>query len=157
MEILIIVIASLFLIAGLIGAFVPVVPGTPLSYIGILVFHFGMGGIFSWLFLISWGIVVVITTTLDAYLPAEGARRSGASRLGIYGALIGALLGLFFFPPAGIVIGPLIGAFAGEMVAGKRSGSALKSVMGSFAGYLVATGLKVGVAIILAYQFLTHL
>ncbi|TVQ65274.1 MAG: DUF456 domain-containing protein [Balneolaceae bacterium] len=157
MEILIIVIASLFLIAGLIGAFIPVVPGTPLSYIGILVFHFGMGGVFSWLFLISWGIVVVITTTMDAYLPAEGARRSGGSKLGIYGALLGALLGLFFFPPAGIVIGPVIGAFAGELVAGKQSGSALKAAMGSFVGYLVATGLKVGVAIILAYQFLTHL
>lgn len=157
MEILIIVIASLFLIAGLIGAFVPVVPGTPLSYIGILIFHFGMGGVFSWLFLISWGVVVVITTTMDAYLPAEGARRSGGTRLGIYGALIGALVGLFFFPPAGIVIGPVIGAFIGEMVAGKRSGSALKAAMGSFVGYLVATGLKVGVAIILAYQFLTHL
>lgn len=157
METLFIIIAALFIIAGILGAFLPVVPGTPLSYIGILILHFTKGDLFGWIFLLSWGIVVAITITLDTLIPAEGARRMGGSKLGIYGALIGAVMGLFFFPPAGIIIGPIIGAFVGEVMAGKQSGSALRAAMGSFVGYLVATGLKVGVAIILAYYFFINI
>lgn len=157
METLFIVIAGMFIIAGILGAFIPVVPGTPLSYLGLLILHFAKGDIFGWMFILSWGIVVVITVTLDSFIPAEGARRMGGSKLGIYGALIGAVIGLFFFPPAGIIFGPVVGAFIGEMMAGKRSGSALRAAMGSFVGYLVATGLKVGVAVILAYYFVINI
>ncbi len=157
METLFIVIGALFIIAGIIGAFIPLLPGPPLSYIGILILHFIKGGLFSWLFLISWGIVVVIVVTLDSFMPAEGSRRMGGSKFGIYGALIGALIGLFFFPPAGIIVGPIVGAFIGEFIAGKESGSALRAAMGSFVGFLVAVALKVGVAVILAYHFFIHL
>lgn len=157
METFLIIVAAIFIIAGIIGAFIPFIPGTPLSYIGILILHFTYDGHFSWLFLISWGIVVAITVTLDSFLPAEGARRSGGSKTGIYGALLGGLLGLFFFPPAGILFGPIIGAFIGEMVAGKKTNSALRSALGSFVGYLVATGLKIGVAIMLAYYFFINI
>jgi uncharacterized protein len=157
METLFIVIAALFIIAGIMGAFIPIVPGPPLSYIGILILHFIKGGLFSWLFLISWGVVVVITVTLDSFIPAEGSRRMGGSKLGIYGALLGGVFGLFFFPPAGIIVGPIIGAFIGEFLAGKNSESALRAAMGSFVGFLVATGLKVGVAVILAYYFFYNL
>ncbi len=157
METLFIVIAALFIIAGIMGAFIPIVPGPPLSYIGILILHFIKDGLFSWLFLISWGVVVVITVTLDSFIPAEGSRRMGGSKLGIYGALLGGVFGLFFFPPAGIIVGPIIGAFIGEFLAGKNSESALRAAMGSFVGFLVATGLKVGVAVILAYYFFYNL
>lgn len=157
METFLIIIAALFMIAGIIGAFIPIVPGTPLSYIGILILHFTYDGHFSWLFLISWGVVVAITITLDSLLPAEGARRTGGSRTGIYGALLGGVLGLFFFPPAGILFGPIVGAFIGEIIAGKKTDSALRAALGSFVGYLVATGLKVGVAIILAYYFFLNI
>jgi len=157
METLFIVIAALFIIAGIMGAFIPIVPGPPLSYIGILILHFIKDGLFSWLFLISWGVVVVITVTLDSFIPAEGSRRMGGSKMGIYGALLGGVFGLFFFPPAGIIVGPIIGAFIGEFLAGKNSESALRAAMGSFVGFLVATGLKVGVAVILAYYFFYNL
>ncbi len=157
MEKLFIVIAALFIIAGIAGAFIPVVPGTPLSYIGILILHFIKGGLFSWFFLLSWGVVVAITVTLDSFLPAEGARRAGGSRLGIYGALLGAVVGLIFFAPAGLIFGPIIGAFVGEFVAGKKSGSALRAAMGTFVGYLLATGLKAGVAMILAFYFFSNI
>lgn len=157
MEIILVILAALFIIAGILGAFVPVVPGPPLSYLGLLILHFAKGGIFGWMFLVSWGVVVVITITLDSFIPAEGARRMGGSKMGIYGALIGAVLGLFFFPPAGIIFGPIVGAFIGEIMTGNKSGSALKAAMGSFVGYLVATGMKVGVAIILAYYFFINM
>ncbi len=157
METLFIVIAALFIVAGIAGAFIPIVPGTPLSYMGILILHFTKGDLFGWLFLISWGVVVAITVTLDSFLPAEGARRAGGSRLGIYGALIGAVAGLIFFAPAGILFGPIIGAFIGEFMAGKKTDSALRAAMGTFVGYLLATGLKAGVSIILAFYFFSNI
>jgi len=157
METILIIIAALFMVAGIIGAFLPILPGTPLSYIGILILHFRYDSHFSWLFLIMWGLAVAITTTLDSFLPAEGARRTGGSKTGIYGAFLGGVLGLFFFPPAGILIGPVIGAFVGELIAGKKTDSALRSALGSFVGFLIATGLKVGVAITLAYYFFINI
>lgn len=157
METILIVIGALFIVAGIIGAFMPIVPGPPLSYIGLMILHFAKGGIFSWLFIISWGIVVVVVITLDSFMPAEGSRRMGGSKMGVYGALIGAVVGMFFFPPAGIIFGPIVGAFIGEMMSGNKSGSALKAAMGSFVGYLVATGMKVGVAVFLAYYFFINM
>ncbi len=157
METLFIIIAALFIIAGIMGAFLPVVPGPPLSFLGILILHFIKDGLFSWLFLLSWGAVVVITVTLDSFMPAEGSRRMGGSKLGIYGAFLGGVFGLFFFPPAGLIFGPIIGALIGEYLAGKNSDSALKAALGSFVGYLVAMGLKVGVAVILAYYFFINI
>ena len=157
METILIIIAALFMVAGIIGAFVPILPGTPLSYIGILILHFTYDSHFSWLFLIMWGLAVAIATTLDSFLPAEGARRTGGSKTGIYGAFLGGVLGLFFFPPAGILIGPVIGAFVGELIAGKKTDSALRSALGPFVGFLIATGLKVGVAITLAYYFFINI
>ena len=77
--------------------------------------------------------------------------------MGIYGAFLGGVFGVFFFPPAGLLFGPIVGAFIGELIAGKNSDSALRSALGSFVGYLVATGLKVGVAIMLAYYFFFNL
>ncbi len=157
METFLIIVAGFFMVAGIIGAFVPVVPGTPLSYIGILILHFTYDSHFSWLFLVSWGVVVVITATLDSFLPAEGARRTGGSKTGIYGAFLGGVLGIFFFPPIGLLFGPIIGAFVGELIAGKKTDSALRSALGSFIGFLIATGLKVGVAIVLAYYFFINI
>jgi uncharacterized protein YqgC (DUF456 family) len=157
MEILWIIIGSLFIVAGFIGVFVPVIPGTPLIYVSLLVAQLALGSPFSWTFLIMWGIAVVVVATLDGLIPAEGARRMGGSKYGIYGCLIGAFIGLVFFPPFGIIVGPIVGAFTGELLAGRKSGSAMKAAMGSFVGYLVATVLKLSVSVILTYYFFSNI
>jgi uncharacterized protein len=152
-----IVIGALFILAGIIGAFVPVVPGPPLSYIGLLILHFTQGYLFGWGFLVFWGFIVALAVTLDSFIPAEGTRRMGGSKTGILGTFIGLAVGVVFFPPMGIIIGPIVGAFAGELVAGKRTGSAMKAAMGSFVGFLISLVLKVGVAVILAYYFFSNI
>ncbi|NBC03214.1 MAG: DUF456 family protein [Bacteroidetes bacterium] len=157
MEILWIIVGSLFIVAGFAGVFVPVIPGTPLIYVSLLIMQLALGSPFTWTFLILWGIAVAIVATLDGLIPAEGARRMGGSKYGIYGCLIGAFIGLVFFPPFGIIVGPIVGAFGGELVAGRKSGSALKAAMGSFIGFLVATVLKMSVSVILAYYFFSNI
>ncbi|MCG2587646.1 DUF456 domain-containing protein [Rhodohalobacter sulfatireducens] len=157
MEILWIIVGSLFIVAGFAGVFVPVIPGTPLIYVSLLIMQLALGAPFTWTFLILWGIAVAIVATLDGLIPAEGARRMGGSKYGIYGCLIGAFIGLVFFPPFGIIVGPIVGAFGGELLAGRKSGSALKAAMGSFIGFLVATVLKMSVSVILAYYFFSNI
>ncbi|NBC64153.1 MAG: DUF456 family protein, partial [Bacteroidetes bacterium] len=93
MEIVWIIIGTLFIVAGFAGVFVPVIPGTPLIYVSLLIMQLALGSPFTWTFLILWGIAVAIVATLDGLIPAEGARRMGGSKYGIYGCLIGAFIG----------------------------------------------------------------
>lgn len=157
MEIVWIIIGSLFVIAGIAGAFLPVLPGAPLSYIALLILQFALGAPFSWTFLVIWGIVVAVVATLDGLIPAEGARRMGGSRYGIWGCLIGGFLGVLMFPPFGLLIGPIVGAFIGEWMYGRKTDSAFRAAMGSFVGFLIASLLKVSVSLILAYYFFSNI
>lgn len=157
MEIVWIIIGSLLIVGGIIGAFVPVLPGTPLSFAALLLMQFTLGAPFSWTFLLIWGLVVGIVATIDGLIPAEGARRMGGSKYGIYGCLIGGLAGLMIFPPFGIIIGPIAGAFIGELMYGKKSNRAFKAAMGSFVGFMVAMFLKISVSLILAYYFFSNI
>lgn len=157
METLLIIIGALFIMAGIAGAFLPLIPGPPLSYIGLVILHFAKGGLFSWTFLVFWLVISIVVITLDNLIPIEGARRMGGSKKGVYGALIGLVIGLIFLPPAGIIFAPIAGAFMGELSTGSGSRSALRSALGSFAGYLVTIALKFGVAIMMAYYFFTNM
>jgi len=85
---------------------------------------------------------MIVVTILDYVLPAGGAKKYGASKSGVWGSIIGMLVGFFFFPPWGILIGGIVGAFSGELVAGKERRKALRASWGIFVGYMVSTGLK---------------
>src|SRR5690625_76991 len=93
METLLIILGALFILAGIAGAFLPLIPGPPLSYIGLLIVHFTKGGLFSLTFLLIWLVICIVVVTLDGFVPVEGARRMGGSKKGIYGALVGAKIG----------------------------------------------------------------
>lgn len=157
METLLIIIGALFIIAGIAGALLPLIPGSPLSYIGLVILHFAKGGVFSWPFLVFWLVITIVVLTLDNLLPVEGARRMGGSRKGIYGAVAGMIIGIIFLPPAGIIFAPIAGAFVGELFTGTGSRSALRAALGSFAGYLVTVALKFGVAVMMAYYFVANM
>ena len=157
MELIWIILGSIFIITGIIGSFLPVMPGPPFGYIGLLIMQFGLGAPFSWTFFLIWGAVVALVLTFDSLVPAEGARRMGGSRYGVYGCLLGAIIGLFVFPPAGIILGPIAGAFIGEMISGKSTRLSIRAAMGSFVGFLVATLIKAGVSGVFAYYFFSNI
>lgn len=131
-----------FIISGLLGCVVPIIPGPPLSYIGILLLHFTEKYQFSSKFLIIWAVITVVVYAIDYLIPIWGTKKFGGSKRGVWGSIIGLCIGLFFFPPFGIIIGPFLGAVIGELTAGKDSGAALKSGFGSFMGFLAGTLLK---------------
>jgi len=102
-------------IIGLIGIVIPALPGIVLNYIALILFYIARGRAeFDLSILIVFGILTVSVTLLDYFLPLLGAKRYGASRMGIWGAVIGMIIGMVFFPPFGIIFGLLIGAFLGN-------------------------------------------
>lgn len=156
MEIFWIILGAAFIIAGLIGAFLPVVPGLPFSYIGLLILQL-LYTPFSISFMLVWLVIVILLGfVLDNVIPAWATKKSGGSAYGIAGSVIGLVAGLFF-PPIGFVVGPLLGAFIGEIIAGQKSDRALKSALGAFGGFMAVTGLKVMAAGIIAFYYFTNI
>ena len=153
MDYILIGLGIIFMISGILGGVIPVLPGPPLSYIGLLLLHFTEQYQFSSKFLIIWAIVTVVVYALDYAIPVFGTKKFGGSKRGIWGSMIGLVIGLFFFPPFGIIIGPFAGAVIGELSAGKDSGAALKSGFGSFVGFLLGTLMKLITSGLMAWHF----
>lgn len=155
MDIFLIIISALLLLAGFVGALLPVLPGPPLSWLGILLLHFTTYAAFSSSFLLVTAIFMVVITILDLYIPVWGTKKFGGTKAGIYGSTIGLLLGLFFFPPFGVIIGPFLGAFIGELLVNSNEvKTALKSATGSFIGFLLGSGIKLAFCGVMAYYWL---
>ena len=143
------------MILGILGCFLPLLPGPPLSYLGLIAIHLTSKIDFSSKFLISWGIIIILVSILDYLIPLWGTKFFGGSKYGVWGSMAGLLAGLFI-PPFGVIVGPLIGAIAGEMLAGNTQ-NALKAGLGSFMGFLATTLVKLLVSLIMLYYFLEAL
>lgn len=154
MDILWYIISGFFILFGFIGCIIPMIPGPPLSYIAILILHFTGNATFSTGFLVFWAVMVVVVAAIDYIIPAYGTKKLGGSKRGIWGSVAGLIVGMIFFPPLGIIIGPLLGAFLGELSAGKDSNKAFISALGSFLGFLFGTILKLIVSGYLAYYYI---
>lgn len=153
MDILLIIIGSLFILIGILGCFLPVLPGPPLSWIGILFLYFTEGSGISSTFLFTWLAIAAFVTALDYIIPIWGTKKLGGSKMGVRGSMIGLLIGLFF-PPIGIIVGPFLGALVAELIHDAYdTRKAFKSAFGSFLGFILGTGLKLGVSLTLAWYF----
>src|SRR5664279_4095461 len=137
---ILLVLGVLFMIIGIIGCLVPVLPGPTLSFIGLILLHLTRFGQFTTSTLIILGAIAVVVTVLDYIVPVWGTRRFGGSKYGTRGATIGLITG-FFLGPLGIVLGPLIGAFVGEMIFKDDMSYAFKAGFGSLLGFLTGIGL----------------
>lgn len=153
MDYVLIGLGIILMIAGIIGCVLPLLPGPPLNYLGLLLLHFTVGFQFSTRFLVIWGIVTIVVYALDFIIPVWGTKKFGGSKRGVWGSVIGLVAGLFFFPPFGIIIGPFAGAVIGELTTGKDSKTALKSGFGSFVGFLAGTILKLVASGMMTWYF----
>ena len=153
MDLFLIIIAGLLLVTGFLGSILPILPGIPLSYAGILLLHFTDKYQFSSEFLILWAVIVVAFQVLDYYIPVWGTKKFGGSKSGIRGSVIGLLFGMFL-GPFGIVLGPFVGALVGELLAQKATPDALKAAFGAFLGFIIGTVSKLIVAGMLIYYYI---
>ncbi|MCF6213978.1 MAG: DUF456 domain-containing protein [Flavobacteriaceae bacterium] len=157
MDILLLIIGFILMILGLAGAFIPVLPGPLTSWGGLLLLSFTKAVSISTSFLTITLGVALLVWLLDYFIPILGTKKFGGTKYGMWGTTIGLLLGLFFFPPIGIITGPFAGALVGELVHdNKNTHKAFKAAIGSFIGFLFSTGLKFIVSIIYLVLFLQY-
>jgi uncharacterized protein YqgC (DUF456 family) len=153
MDVVLIIIGIILILIGILGCIIPGIPGPPIAYAGILLQVFKTENPFTTKFLIIWALITIVISVLDYVVPAIGTKKFGGSRRGIWGSIIGLFVGIFFFPPIGLIIGPFLGAFIGELTGGKETESALKAGFGSFIGFLTGVVLKLVVTGLMAYYF----
>ncbi|MBQ3383033.1 MAG: DUF456 domain-containing protein [Bacteroidales bacterium] len=144
----IIALAIFFGLIGIIGCVLPVIPGPPISWLGMMVLYFwgkgtdSAGDTMSTRLLIIWLVIMAVVTVLDYIVPSYLTKATGGSKYASRGALAGVLVGLFF-APLGIVIGPMLGAFICEAAfSGKKAGQSIVPALGAFAGFVCGTLLK---------------
>jgi len=149
MDIALVSIGFLFCLLGLVGSFLPVLPGPLTSWVGLLILHLTSVLYINWTFLGITLAVSIAVWILDYVVPAMGTKRFGGTKYGMIGSSIGLIIGLIFLGPLGIIIGPFAGAFIGELIIDTENISkALKAAFGSFIGFLTGTFIKFVVCIV---------
>ena len=148
MDLLLAIVGGICLLVGLAGAILPL-PGPPLSYVGLLLFHFTKFGQFSQELLFSLGFATLLITVLDYYIPVWGTKKFGGTKAGTRSSTAGMIIGMFF-GPFGIFIGAFAGAFIGETLWGDKQ-NALKAAMGSFVGFAAGIMLKVALCCLMIF------
>ncbi|MBR9844820.1 MAG: DUF456 domain-containing protein [Algicola sp.] len=154
MDIFLIILAAFFIVLGIIGSFLPILPGPLTSWVGLLIFHFADVVPMNWTFLGLTLFVAITIWILDYIIPAIGTKRFGGSRAGMIGTSIGLIIGLLAPIPGGIIIGPFVGALIGELINKSEFDKALKAAFGSFLGFLASTFIKFIIALVFLGLFI---
>lgn len=143
------------MLVGLAGALLPILPGLPVAYLGLLLLHWSEYGQFSTYFLLIWGIAIILLMIIEYLIPKWGAKRYGGTKSGQTGAFIGTIAGVFIFPPLGLMLGPFLGAYIGELIDNSEDNNkALRSAWGSLVGFMAGSLLKVVTALVMLFFFL---
>lgn len=145
MSVGLVILAFILMLIGLVGAVVPVLPGPPIGYAGLIVMH--LSGkeekVFSVPFLVTWGIIVAAVTVMDYIFPSMLAKKFGGSRAASIGSFLGLIAGLLIFPPWGFIIGSFLGALIGELIHNRQDKKrAFTVALGAFLAFLVGAGAK---------------
>jgi hypothetical protein len=146
----------ILMIIGIIGCLLPVLPGPPISFIGLILLHVTKFGKFDPPTLIILGIITIVVTIIDLIVPVWGTRKFGGSKYGARGATVGLIIGVFL-GPAGIIFGPFIGAIIGELIFRDDMGYAVKAGFGSLLGFFMGVGLKLAASLVMTFYFVKEL
>ena len=147
MSIAYLTLSVLLIVAGIIGCFIPIIPGPIVAFCGLLCM-IPTSHSPSLIALVLFGGITLVVTALDYVVPALGAKRFNCSKFGTWGCSIGTLLGVFFFP-VGLLLGPFCGAFVGELIARKPVRAAAFGGLGAFLGFLSGVCIKVVACVIM--------
>jgi uncharacterized protein YqgC (DUF456 family) len=149
--------AGVLMLVGLAGTLLPLLPGIPLMMAGMVIAAWaGDFRHIGWVTLVILGVLTVLSIVVDLAAAALGTRRVGASRRAVAGAALGTLVGVFFGLP-GLLLGPFVGAVAGELAARGDTDVALRAGAGAWLGFLVGTVAKLAVAFAMVGVFIAAL
>ena len=157
MDILLLFFGFVLLLLGILGSFLPVLPGPPVSWVGLLLLILTKAVPDDWWFLAITGAVALLVFAMDYLIPAMGTKKFGGSRAGMIGTTLGLVVAIVFpiLGIFGIIIWPFIGALIGEIINKADKKTALKAAFGSFIGFLTGTFLKFVVSIVFLGLFIS--
>ena len=141
------ILSWLILVVAMVGCLLPIIPGPPIAYGAVLLMDWAGGWTYGLKAHALILLAIVAVTILDFVVPTAGAKRFGASKTGTRMSIVGMLIGLIWFPPFGLLLGAGIGAFAGELLDGKREREALKAAWGVLIGTVAGIVLKMMVVV----------
>lgn len=132
------------------GSVLPALPGPPFAYAGLVLQQLRDPAPFTGQFLLIWAGITILSMILDYVIPVQGTKRFGGTKYGVWGCTLG-FLAAFWIGPVGVIAGPFVGAFVGELIANQSAGNALKAAFGSFVGFLLGTFVKMVVCFMMLY------
>jgi len=148
-------VGSLLMLSGLAGTFLPVVPGPLLIFLGAVAYWAILWGDtrIGWLGFLILFLLLALTQLVEMASSAVGAKVFGSTKWGALGAIVGGIIGLFF-NIFGILLGPLIGVFAFEMLFAKQEWRpATKSTWGTLLGTAAGVGVKIVIGVFMILWF----
>ncbi|WNW01599.1 DUF456 domain-containing protein [Tenacibaculum sp. HL-MS23] len=158
MDIFLAILGFCFVCLGIIGSFLPVLPGPITSWIGLLLLHLTNAVPQNWTFLGITLVIAIIIFILDYFIPAMGTKRFGGTKYGVYGTTIGLIIGLLSPIPFGIIIGAFFGALIGELLFDSKDiNRAIKASVGALLGFLTSATIKFSIAFVYFILFFTTL
>ena len=155
------IVGFLFVLLGIVGSFLPVLPGPLIGWVGLFLLHQSDRIPHDNTFLLTSFAIALLVFLIDYVIPALGTKKFGGSKKGIIGSTIGLVIGLLFLGPLGIIVGPFLGAYSGELLNKTEQKQALKAALGSLIGFLTGVFLKFAVALVFCFYYIkiytTHL
>jgi uncharacterized protein YqgC (DUF456 family) len=158
LEVVLIAIGLILALAGMVGCILPVIPGPLLSFSALLLLSWTKNWqIFSPSFLAIMGALTAILMVFDYIAPALGAKKFGASKFGLWGSVMGMIIGIFFVPPWGLMLGAFVGALVGELAAGKSGRKALRAGWGILIGNVFGVGIKLAFTAVILFYYVKQM
>ena len=142
MDLILLVLGLILCLIGILGSFLPIIPGPVSSWLGILLLYSTSSVEFNLNFILITFTVAISVGFLDYIIPILGVKKLGGTRSGQIGTMIGLILCLILLGPIGIIIGPFLGALLGEMSTNKSFQDSLKPAFGSFIGVIAGSIIK---------------
>lgn len=157
MDIVLLIGGFLLMLLGILGSFLPVLPGPPVSWLGLFLLSLTKAVPDDWWFLGITLFVAILVFAMDYIIPAMGTKKFGGSKAGMIGTTIGLIVAIVFpiLGIFGIIVWPFVGALVGEISNKTDQKTAFKAALGSFIGFLTGTFLKFVVAIIYMGLFIS--
>ena len=154
MEIVLIIISFLFVILGIVGSFIPIIPSPISGWFGLLILNQVSFLEAQYYFLAITFAIAISVFILDYFIPSMGAKKFGGSNAGVIGSTIGLVIGIFLFGPIGILFGSFFGALIGELTVNINNiRIALLAAIGTLIGYLGGVLLKLSVSLFFLIKF----
>ena len=150
MDIIVLIFGFILMLVGIAGSFLPVLPGPPISWLGLLLLYLTKAVPNDWILLTATFAIAIVVVVLDYIIPAVGTKKFGGTKAGMIGTTIGLLVAIFFpiLGFLGIIAWPFLGALIGELMNRANGKTALRAAFGSFMGFLTGTLVKFVVTVV---------